>query len=93
MDELKLQQPKPMKMLIDNRSAINLAKHLVAHERSKHIETQFHFIRDQVNKGQLELEHCRTNDQIVDIFTKAFKVEKFKELRDKLGVVSFTSLN
>lgn len=92
MDEPKLQQKKPMKLLIDNKSAINLAKHPVAHGRSKHIQTRFHFIRDEVNSGKLELEHCQTENQVADIFTKALKVEKFEELRDKLKVVSLATL-
>lgn len=78
IDEMKLQNPKPMKLLIDNKSTINLAKHPVAHGRSKHIETRFHFLRDQVNKGKLELEHCSTEKEISDIFTKPLKANKFK---------------
>lgn len=46
MEEMLLQVPKPMKLLIDNQSAIDLAKHPVAHGRSKHIETRLHFLRD-----------------------------------------------
>ena len=41
--------------MIDNVSAIRLAKNPVSHGRSKHIEVRFHFLREQVNKGKLEL--------------------------------------
>ncbi|KHM99778.1 Copia protein, partial [Glycine soja] len=57
--------------------AAYLAKHPVAHGRSKHIETKFHFLCDQV---------------IADILTKPLKSIKFKELRSKLGVTSLTNL-
>lgn len=67
LDEMKLEVCRPMKLLIDNKSTINLAKNPVAHGRSKHIETRFHFLRDQVTKGKLELEHCNTEKQIADI--------------------------
>lgn len=45
-----------MRLLVDNKSAIDLVKHPIAHGRSKHIETQFHFLSDQVTKEKLELE-------------------------------------
>lgn len=44
-----------MQLLVDNRSATNLAKNPVAHGRSKHIETKFHFLREKVNKGMIEV--------------------------------------
>lgn len=93
MEELNLRNCSPMRLLMDNKSAIDLAKHPVAHGRSKHIETKFHFLRDQVSKEKLELEFCRSEDQVADILTKPLKSIKFKELRDKLGVTSLTNLN
>jgi len=93
MEELNLRDCSPMRLLIDNKSAIDLAKHPVAHGKSKHIETKFHFLCDQVSKEKLELEFCRSEDQVVDILTKPLKSIKFKELRDKLGVTSLKNLN
>ena len=93
MEELNLRDCNPMRLLIDNKSMIDLAKHPLAHGRSKHFETKFHFLRDQVSKEKLESEFCRSEDQVVDILTKPLKSIKFKELRDKLGVTSLTNLN
>jgi len=93
MEELNLRDCGPMRLLIDNKSVIDLAKHPVAHDRSKQIETKFHFLCDQVSKEKLELEFCRSEDQVADILTKTLKSIKFKELRDKLGVTSLTNLN
>ncbi|KHN01583.1 Copia protein, partial [Glycine soja] len=56
MEELNLRDCSPMRLLIDNKSTIDVGKHPVAHGRSKHIETKFHFLRDQVSKEKLELE-------------------------------------
>lgn len=70
MEELKMKENKEAKLLIDNKSAINLAKHPIAHRRSKHIETRFHFLSDQVNKGRIILEYCK---QLADILTKPFE--------------------
>jgi len=53
MKELKCEVKKPLKLNIDNKSAIKLAKNPIAHGKSKHIETRFHFIREQVTKGMI----------------------------------------
>jgi hypothetical protein len=78
---------------IDNKSAINLAKNPVSHGKSKHIETRFHFLRDQVTKGKLKLEYCSTENQQADVLTKAVKRDQFLKLRREMGVVSFDSLS
>ena len=53
LEELKIMEPKKIKLFVDNKSAINLANHPMSHGRSKHIERRYHFLRDQVNKGKL----------------------------------------
>ncbi|XP_039687863.1 secreted RxLR effector protein 161-like [Medicago truncatula] len=50
---IKLKQP--IKLLIDNKYAINLAKNHISHGKSKHIETKFHYLRDQVNKCKINI--------------------------------------
>lgn len=78
-------------MQIDNKSAIDLANHPVSHGRSKHIETWFHFLRDQVNKGNLKLEYYNIEDHIAYIFTKSLKANRFHNLRDKFDVLSLSN--
>jgi hypothetical protein len=85
--ELQLMKDEKMELRIDSKSAIDLAKHPVAHGRSKHIETKFHFLRDQVNNGKLEVKHCKTEEQIADLLTKPLKLSSFDYLRKKLGMV------
>ena len=85
--ELQLEKSGKVKLLVDNKSAIDLAKHPASHGRSKHIETKFHFLREQVNNEKLKIEHCRTEVQLADILTKALKLERFRCLRDSIGVV------
>jgi hypothetical protein len=75
-----------MTLLIDNKSAINLAKNPIAHGRSKHIEIRFHYIREQVSKGKLELAYCNTKEQLADILTKPLKIQRFEELRKALSI-------
>ncbi|KAK8913814.1 MATE efflux family protein 7 [Platanthera zijinensis] len=58
-------------------SSIQLAKNPVLHGRSKHIETRYHFLREQVEQKIVEVVYCPTGEQVADIFTKALKAETF----------------
>ena len=92
LEELKIEIHRPIKLYVDNQSTISLAMNLVAHERSKHIETRFHFLREVIKK-QLELKYCSTEMQLANILTKGLKVNSFVVLRDKFGVSSIEILN
>jgi ribosome maturation protein Sdo1 len=76
-----------VKLLMDNMSAIALSRNPVHHERSKHIDTKYHFLRECIEEGKVEVDHIGTADQLADIFTKALGRVKFVELRSALGVV------
>lgn len=73
--------------MVDNKSAIDLAKNPVSHGRSKHIETKYHFLRDQVSKEKIKLQHCGTDLQIADVFTKPLKADRFKTLKKMMNVL------
>lgn len=88
MQELQLKQVGVVKLLVNNKFVIDLAKHPAANGRSKHIKTRFHFLRDQVNNDKLVLEYCKTELQVADISTKALKGERYRDLREMLGVVN-----
>ncbi|CAM8879729.1 unnamed protein product [Rhodiola kirilowii] len=72
----------------DNTSAISIAKNLVLHGKTKHIEIKHHFIRDYVEKELVTINFCRSEDQVADIFTKALHREAFEKLRMELGLMS-----
>ncbi|XP_071728470.1 uncharacterized mitochondrial protein AtMg00810-like [Rutidosis leptorrhynchoides] len=76
-----------VKLRCDNESAIKLASNPVFHARTKHIEMRYHFIREKVLSGEIELANVRTNAQVADIFTKALMKAKFIEFREALGIV------
>ena len=76
----------------DNQSCIKLTENLVFHDRSKHIEIRYHFIRDCVQKGVVKLEYISTDEQVVDILTKSLPRGKHVFFRDKMGVVKNTFL-
>ena len=75
-----------MCVFCDNTSAINLSKNPVQHSKSKHIEIQYHFIRDLVKDKIVCLEFINTENQKADIFTKPLDGPRFKSLRKTIGV-------
>nr|GEV52305.1 hypothetical protein [Tanacetum cinerariifolium] len=74
----------------DNMSTIRLSKNSIMHNRSKHIDVRYYFLRDLVNDGAIELRYCNTLAQVADIMTKPLKVEQFEKLRDMMGMVKAT---
>ncbi|GJR77438.1 hypothetical protein Tco_0089803 [Tanacetum coccineum] len=72
----------------DNKSAIALCCNNVQHSRSKHIDIIYHFIKEQVENGVVELYFVRTEYQLADIFTKALGRERLEFLINKLEMRS-----
>ncbi|GKA37562.1 hypothetical protein Tco_0724127 [Tanacetum coccineum] len=74
-------------IMCDNKGAIDLSKNPVQHSRTKHIEIRHHFLRDNVQKGNISIEKVASEDNIADIFTKPLKREVFNYLRLGLGMM------
>jgi hypothetical protein len=70
----------------DNISALALASNPIFHARSKHIEVDYHFVREKVANKDILLQHVPTSLQPADIFTKGHTADRFCYLRDKLSV-------
>ena len=87
LKELNMSQIEPTEIHVDNKSAIALAKNPVYHDRSKHIDTRYHYIRECITKQDVKLEYVKSQDQIADIFTKPLKKEDFIRLRNALGII------
>lgn len=77
----------------DNNSTIKFSKNLVMYGRSKHIDVQFHFLRDLTKYGIVELIHYGMQDQIANLMTKPLRLKDFQRFREKLGVCSISDVN
>lgn len=86
LSDLKTKQVEPMIIFEDNQSAISMSKNPQFHGRSKYIAIKYHFIREQVCNGKVELKYCKTNDMVADIMTKGLSGEQFEKLRLMAGV-------
>ncbi|CAH9097660.1 unnamed protein product [Cuscuta europaea] len=89
--EIGMPQKEATEIYVDNKSAIALGKNPVFHDRSKHIDTRYHYIRECIERKEVEVKYARSHDQIADIFTKPLKHEDFRRLRTMIGVTK-TSL-
>ncbi|GJZ67839.1 retrovirus-related pol polyprotein from transposon TNT 1-94 [Tanacetum coccineum] len=76
---------KLIPLYCDNKSAIALCCNNVQHSRAKHIDVRYHFIKEQVENGIVELYFVRTEYQLADIFTKPLPQDRFNFLIEKLG--------
>ncbi|GJS76461.1 retrovirus-related pol polyprotein from transposon TNT 1-94 [Tanacetum coccineum] len=72
-------------MYCDNKSVIALCCNSVQHSRSKHIDIRFHFIKEHVENGVIELYFVNTEYQLADIFTKALGRERIEFLKQQAG--------
>ena len=68
-----------------------MAKNPMFHSRTKHIDIKYHFIREAKENKEIQLKHCKTEEQLTDIFTKALPREKFKLLREMIGVTEMNT--
>jgi hypothetical protein len=79
-------QPQPV-LWCDNQSTIALTKDPVFHARTKHIEMRYFFIRDLVQRGQLQVQYVNSASNLADIFTKAIAIQPHQQLTRSLGLL------
>ena len=89
--ELNHPPSNPTVVYEDNQSAIAMTKNPKFHGRAKHIDIKYHFIREQVQNGRVELEYCPTEKMIADILTKGLPQDQFKRFRNMMGVQELQS--
>lgn len=73
---------------MDNQAAISISKNPVFHGKTKHFNIRLFFVREVQKKGKVTLLHCKSEDQLVDLFIKTLPVAKFEHLTQKVGVCS-----
>uniref|UniRef100_A0A2N9HE74 Integrase catalytic domain-containing protein n=1 Tax=Fagus sylvatica TaxID=28930 RepID=A0A2N9HE74_FAGSY len=86
LKDLGIYLPDPPTLWCDNISALAIASNPVFHARTKHIEVDFHFVRERVLRKDLLVKFVSTVDQLADIFTKSLSTHRFLELRRNLTV-------
>jgi histone deacetylase 1/2 len=88
LSELKIQHPPRARLWCDNLGATYLSANPVFHARTKHIEIDFHFVRERVAAKLLEIRFINSGDQVADGFTKPLPVGKLHQFRYNLNLQS-----
>ena len=71
----------------DNHICVKLSENPVFHDKSKHIEIKYHYIRDMVQRGAVKLHYVATDEHIANVLTNPLARVKFEYFKDKLGVL------
>jgi hypothetical protein len=86
LDELRVKSRGPSRLWCDNLGATYLSANPFFHARAKHIEVDFHFVRERVAKRQLEVRFIASNDQVADGFTKALPTHNLEVFKSNLDL-------
>lgn len=86
LSDLGFTLDRPLTILNDNNAAILLSRDPVHHDKSKHIDIRHHHLREQVEKGNIEVQHISTTDNVTDMLTKSLPQTRSQQLRERLGV-------
>jgi hypothetical protein len=74
-------------ILCDSRSCIKMMENPMFHDKSKHIEIQYHYIHDMLQRGVVKLQYVGTDEKVTNVLTKPLSHVNFEYFRDKIGVV------
>ncbi|CAB4037181.1 Hypothetical predicted protein [Paramuricea clavata] len=85
LSDIGLKQDVPSTIFENNQGANELSKNPKFHNRTKHIDVSFHFIREQVNRNIVCVKYCRTENMLADVMTKALPKVYFERFRDMMG--------
>ena len=72
----------------NNQAASAFSQNPAEHVRIKHVDIRYHFVREVVEKGLIELKYCSSCDMIADVLTKPLSAGQFKKLRFAMGLNS-----
>ncbi len=86
LDEIELSKDRPYCLNCDNNSAINLTQNTKGHGKSKHFAMDYHWIRDSVQLGELDIQYIASEDNLADIFTKSLPKPRVNELLKRMGM-------
>lgn len=91
LHEMSLLPPGPTLIYGDNQGAIALGKNPEHHQRTKHIDIQYHFVRIHVQRKNVVFDYIVTTSMIADVFTKPLEKVRHQELCTKLGLKPIAS--
>ena len=86
LSELGVQMFNPTEVMEDNQGAIAMGRNPVNHNRTKHIDIRYHYVREAVDDGIITMTYCPTKEMIADALTKPLPRVQFEILRCDMGL-------
>jgi len=86
MTDLHMEQQDNTQIFVDNQAAISISNNPMFHGKTKHFKIKLYFLREAHKEGEVKLIYSTTEEQSVDILTKAFPKARYEFLRQRLGV-------
>jgi hypothetical protein len=86
LKELEVPSPRSAQLWFDNIGATYLTSNLIFHTRMKHIEVDYHFVRERVAQGSLEVRPISTRDQVAHGFTKPLTLRLLNQFKSNLNM-------
>lgn len=91
LEDLSVPPDLPVPIQSDSKAAIHIARNPVFHERTKYVDLDCHFVRQQFLSGLISLSFVPSEGQLADLFTKPLNGGSHQRILDKLGVISISS--
>ena len=92
LSDLKVRIEGPVMLYCDNKATINIAHNPVQYDRTKHVEIDWHFIKEKLDLGQICIPYISLNSQLADIITKGLPRTIFQRSISKLGMWNIFAL-
>ena len=86
LTEIGFPPTRKSRLFCDNKAVISISENHVQHDRTKHVEVDRHFIKEDLEEGVIEFPFVKSKEQLADILTKAVHPKVFKEVLDKLNI-------
>ncbi|KAJ3477245.1 hypothetical protein NLJ89_g12428 [Agrocybe chaxingu] len=87
LSEVNFTPTQPTTILCDNNAAVIVSEDPLHHNRTKHFDIRYHYLRERVQANDISLAYINTKDNLADIFTKALPAQQFTRLWSFLGLV------
>ena len=92
LQELRFGNDEQMELICDNQAALHISSNPVFHERTKHIEVDCRFIRENIALRCMTTSFVNSNNQLANIFSKSLRGPRIKYICDKLGAFDLYAL-